>query len=217
MKKSLKNYREAMSRTRGIFAQNPVLIGGLALPIAIMGTTSLMNAVALSIAAFATIVPLMLVASTAGKYIPLNLRRTCYVLLAAAILCGVSYPIGKISPGIFDSLGIYYSLMAVNTILLYRTETYAHHASPLAAVVDGLRNSLGFSLVICVMAILREVVGKGTLWGRPVQTAIVLPSVLLPFFGFIFLGMCCAGAKGLSHLMKSRLIRDKLRGNMQGE
>lgn len=217
MKKRLKSYKEKMSRTRGIFGQNPVLIGGLALPIAVMGTTSLMNAVALSLAGFATIVPLMLVASTVGKHIPLNLRRTCYVLLASAILCGLSYPIGSISPGIFDSLGIYYSLMAVNTIMLYRTETFAQHASPLSALLDGLRNSLGFSLVICLIAAARELVGSGTLWGRPVQTAFVMPSVLLPFFGFILLGLCCAGAKCANHLIKVRLVRKGPHRQVLGE
>ena len=49
--------------------------------------------------------------------------------------------------------------------MLGRTEAYARHHAPLPAMLDAFGNGLGYSLVLMVIGGLRELFGKGALFG----------------------------------------------------
>lgn len=202
MKSDLKKVIKVQNRLSGIFYKNPVFSLGLAIPIVVMGTHSLKTAVAFCVAGFITIVPGMLLASICSKHFPLNLRVCIYVLFMASILAMASGSIKLISPGILDSLGMYYSLMAINTIVLTRGESKAGFASPLAAALDGFCHAAGFALAMLAVAAVREPLGSGTLWGTAVGNLFVIPGIKLPFMGFIFIGFFAAGSRVAARALK---------------
>lgn len=102
---NLRRHRDAMALTRGVLSENPVLLCGLALPIAIMGTTSLRSGVALSLAMFCSMVPAMWVACVFSPQIPKMARMPACVVTAMAALQVAALFIRYISPSIFDSRG----------------------------------------------------------------------------------------------------------------
>jgi len=56
-------------------------------------------------------------------------------------------------------------LIITNCIILGRAETYALGNPPLHSLLDGLGNGLGYSQILITVAILRELLGAGKLWG----------------------------------------------------
>lgn len=208
MKRHLKKYNKLQDRFSGILYRNPVFTLGLAIPIVIMGTTSLKVAAAFCIAALITIVPVMVFCAVVGKNLPVNISISLSVILAAAILGIALDSIKLISPGIMDSLGIYYSLMAVNTIMLKGAFEAIEHGDAKKSAWDGFRYTLGFCTAMLLLAAVREFLGGGTLWGVPLRQVYV-SSIKMPFMGFIILGFSCAFIKFANKLIKKALLKLK--------
>ena len=77
----LKKSREKMRLFEGMTYRNPVLICGFALAPAIMVTTSLKNAVAMTLAFFVVTVPTLVAASFIKNSVPRWLRSVSYTHL----------------------------------------------------------------------------------------------------------------------------------------
>ena len=171
----------------GIFSKNPVFVKGLALPFAIMITTNLKNAVALSIIFACVLIPTVLLASLTGKYLPRWLSTILYSLFAMALVIASIPLIQLISPEIGDSLGIYIPIIAVNAVLQMLCLRYSEeNAYPVVmALVDAVTYSIGLFLALCLIAALREYFGSGTLWGISIQLPFQLSGLQIAFSGFI--------------------------------
>lgn len=197
-----RRYHDNVVLTRGVLSKNPVLYYGFALPYIIVAGTTLRNGVALSIAMLFALVPAETVASMFGKQIPKFARVVIYTVTSMAFLQLSAMFIRYISPNIFDSIGIYFPLIVINSILLTRTESIVPEMSPLQALLDGFIQSMGFALVMCLIAGVRELLGYGTLWGVPFDIPTKLPGILLPFAGFILIGFLAAFGKYIDRLIK---------------
>ncbi len=178
-------------RFDGVFQQNPVFVLGLGIPFAVCATTSLRHAAIVSIAMVCTGVPVSLLASLLGRHIPKWLRTTVYALVSALLLIPVrTYLQNYFQPATLEALGIYFSLMSVNTVIFYLGQSNrVVQEKPWWAVVIGLCASLGFSLALFLIAFFRELFGTGSIWGYPVELVPVkLSGLLMPFAGFFVLG-----------------------------
>lgn len=189
----LRKRRKRSRWVEGIFSKNPVLVLGLALPFAIMITTNLKNAAALSIIFTCTLIPTVLLASLTGKYLPKWLAPIVFTLFSMVLVIASTPLIQPISPEIGDSLGIYIPLVAVNTVLplLY----YRHSeedAKPVMALVDSVTYSFGFSLALCLIAAVREYFGNSSLWGISMELPIKMSGLQIAFSGFILTAFFCA-------------------------
>ncbi len=76
----------------------------------------------------------------------------------------------KADPAASASLGIYAPLIAVNFLVLGMTRNAGTAASPGGELVDALAKGIGFAACLLLIAILREVVGAGTITLFPVGT-----------------------------------------------
>jgi len=203
----IRKHSRNAARLRGLLSRNPVLYSGLALPFAVSATYSLRNGVAICILMLLTTLPVLLVASLVRERIPQYCRIILYTFLAMAMLFPGSGAVAWIAPNIFDSLGIYFALMCINTLMYTRAEDYAIHNPPHKALFDGLCHALGFSLVVCVVSLVRELFGAGTVWGEPVDwLSLRIGGLLVPFSGFLLLGFLAAGIKAAHRLIRLYLL-----------
>jgi len=62
-------------------------------------------------------------------------------------------------------LGPYVGLIITNCIVMGRAEAYATQNPPLPAIVDGVANGIGYTIILALIAIVRELLGAGTLLG----------------------------------------------------
>lgn len=177
----------------GIFGRNPVLCCGLALPFAVMVTTSLRSSVSISILLACSLIPTVLLASLVGRFLPSWFSPVVYTLFTMVVVVACVPLILPISPEVADSLGIYVPILSVNTILLTLCARYERPADrPVMALVDAVAYSLGFALAMCLIAFFRELLGAGSLWGVPVPLPFKAEGVQIAFAGFIAVALFSA-------------------------
>ena len=203
----VRRYNHALRRIPGIFYKNPVLSLGLAMPFAVVCTTRLQYAAALSIAMFLTLIPTLLLASLVGERLISGLRVIVYPLVASVLLVPVTYLIEPLAPNLVESLGFYLQILPVNTLLIFSIGPCVAMKNHKKVLTYAVLDALGFALALCILGFIRELLGSGTVWGAPLS---ILPGqfrgVSFPFFGFIALGLLAAGARSLNRLMTSVLI-----------
>ena len=88
-------------------------------------------------------------------------------------------------PALDAALGVFLPLIVVNCIILGRAEAFAGKNSVIASAVDGLGMGVGFTIALCCMASVREILGAGTFLAGA-QNLLVLfgENVLNGFNGF---------------------------------
>ena len=64
------------------------------------------------------------------------------------------------------TLSVFVGLIITNCIVMGRTEAMAKNVPPVPAFLDGLGAGLGYAVVLVLVAIPREILGVGTLYGH---------------------------------------------------
>ncbi len=196
--KILKSYWYAsfLRRSKGIFKGNPILGLGLALPFAATAATSMQTAVGLSIGMLLTMFPVCLLMPLILRLVPENLNWLeipITVMLAAFFIMPIRLAVGSLSPALMDSVGVYFSLLCVSSLLFAAREKTRYEKGLHIALLDILRLWLGAVIVLLIMGFIREMLGNGTLWGKPVTWMKVrFSAVMLTGSGFILLGFISA-------------------------
>lgn len=206
------NRRKTLHRFSGIASRNPVFVEGLLLAPVIVASTSLKTAAALSITLAVVTLPTMVVAAMIKTSLPQWLRVPIYTVTAALMLVPATMLVTPIAPTIFDSMGMYFALMIFNSILFTRAERFAIKANPPQALLDGACYCVGFALAIFPVALIREVLAYNSVWGIPFASSLKIGAVVLPFAGFMLVGMLSACGRYIKMLViKQRVSRRRVK------
>jgi len=111
--------------------------------------------------------------------------------------------VAPISPTIFDSLGIYLPLLALNTVVVAYSRLISEEKSAVFNLLDGVCFSLGFLIVAALIGGARELLGNGSLWGYAILQR-KASALALPFSGFLIAGFLAAGIEGLRILFHAK-------------
>ncbi|MBQ0110684.1 MAG: electron transport complex subunit E [Oscillospiraceae bacterium] len=184
----------------GIIDENPTLrlVLGTCPTLAI--TTQAFNGIGMGLAATFVLVCSNIMVSLLRKVIPDKVRIPCYITIIASFVTVLQMIVKAFLPEIDKALGIYLPLIVVNCIILARAEMFAAKNTPIVAAVDGLGMGIGFTVVLTVMGMIRELLGAGTVFGLPVLSGVLPPMLIfiLPPGGFFVFGVLIALANALS-------------------
>lgn len=150
---------------KGIIKENPVLVLVLGTCPTLAVTTSVMNALGMGVAATAVLICSNMVISALRNVIPDKVRIPCYIVLIAGFVTIVEMLMHAFVPSLYESLGIFLSLIVVNCIILGRAEMYASKNGVVDSALDALEMGLGFMLALFIMSSVREIFGAGTWCG----------------------------------------------------
>lgn len=177
-----------------IAVENPVLVSGLALAPVVVGAFTVKNAVGLCLVFAMTTIPIFLLSSLLGMIpakIPAYMKTILCALVAGGLLIPARMLAKGIAPNLFDSLGMYFSVVAINAVwLLYAPE--CEKIKPQWALWKGLCQTLGFGVCVVAVAVVREFFAYGTFWGMPSAWSIKFPAISYSFAGFIVVGILAA-------------------------
>lgn len=206
MKMSKSNwYRRFLLATQGLFYKNPILSMGLALPFAVVACSSLQTAVGLSIGALIALLPAVLLMFVIYKKLPeqfLWLEYPLCALLSAVFVLPTRLVVGSISPALMDSVGVYFSLFCVSSLLFSAAEKSKKETDPAQVLLDLVRMWLGVVIVLLLVGLIREVLGYGTIWNKPLTfMKIRFSGVMVAGLGFILLGFLSALGKKLHRVI----------------
>jgi Na+-transporting NADH:ubiquinone oxidoreductase subunit D len=154
--------------TDPLIRQNPVTLQILGICSALAVTTTLATALTMSISLTVVLTLAAGAISTIRRHIPDTIRLIVQIVIVASLVIVIDQLLQAYFAEISRALSVYVGLITTNCLVLGRTETYARHHAPVPAMVDAFGNGLGYSLVLIVIGGLRELFGKGELFGMTV-------------------------------------------------
>lgn len=175
----------------GILGDNVVLSGLMVIsPVIICGDT-LKNAEAL-IYAFSAITFLsVLISSFVPGKLPYTAKVIIYALISALVYIPVKLAAKEFYPDSIERIGIYYPLLAVNSLIVFQTEARFFRMKKTDMVINLVFCIIGFDIVMLLTGFLRELFAYGTIDSRIVDMNTLIDGLSKPFGGFIFLGLMC--------------------------
>ncbi len=191
----------------GIITENPTLRLVLGTCPTIASTTSAVNAVGMGAAATFVLVGSNVVISLLRNIIPDKVRIPAFIAVICTFVTIVQMLMQAFFDELYQSLGVFIPLIVVNCIILARAEAFASKNGVLASAVDGIGMGCGFTLAITVIAIIREIIGNGTVFGINIFGAGYEPMLLMILApgGFLVFG----GVLAISNLITERVKAKK--------
>lgn len=178
-----------------VLDSNPIALHVLGICSALAITTKLETALVMSIALTTVVAFSNLFISIIRNHIPSSVRIIIQMTIIASLVIVVDQVLKGFSYGLSKELSVFVGLIITNCIVMGRAEAYAMKSPPLMSFLDGIGNGLGYSCVLIVVGIVKELFGFGTLLGIE-----ILPLVqnggwyqgngllILPFSSFFLLG-----------------------------
>lgn len=149
----------------GIIKENPTFVLMLGMCPTLAVTTTAINGVGMGLSTTAVLVFSNLIISALRKIIPDRVRIPAYIVVVASLVTIVQLLLQAFIPSLYESLGIFIPLIVVNCIILGRAEAYAAKNGPVESAFDGVGMGLGFTVGLTCIAIFREILGSGSVFG----------------------------------------------------
>ncbi|MEG1633653.1 MAG: electron transport complex subunit RsxE [Oscillospiraceae bacterium] len=197
----------------GLVTNNPVLVQRIGMCATMAITTTMFNGIGMGISVLIILTCCNVVVSAIRKIIPNDIRLAIFVVVIAGFVTIVDLLIQAFLPALSASLGVFIPLIVVNCIIIGRAEAFCQHEKIGPSFFDGLFQGLGYTVVLMIMCLVREFLGKGSFGGGilDVSTGVlrvvldgsgsgiqIFPAeygamlLILPFGGFLTLGCLIA-------------------------
>ncbi|HQQ24514.1 MAG TPA: electron transport complex subunit RsxE, partial [Spirochaetota bacterium] len=129
--------------TKGIWKRNPILIIGIGICPTLAVSTSLSNALWMTLAATFVLVCSNILVSMVKGITPSHIRIPIFITIIATFVIIVELTLKAYQPSVYSALGIFIPLIVVNCIILGRAEEFASKNGVFASILDGLGMGLG--------------------------------------------------------------------------
>lgn len=180
-----------------LFNNNPIALQILGICSALAVTTKLEAALVMSTAVILVTGFSSLFVSIIRNQIPSSIRIIAQMTVIASMVILTDQILKAFVYDVAKSMSVYVGLIITNCIVMGRTEGYAMKNGPFMSFMDGIGNGLGYSFVLIVVAVFRELFGSGKLlgmtifktvgdggWYQPNGMALLSPSAFF-IIGFI--------------------------------
>jgi Na+-translocating ferredoxin:NAD+ oxidoreductase subunit E len=178
---------------QGIIRENPVLRLMIGLCPVLAVSNNAINALGMSVAVAFVLICSNLVVALIRKVTPDEIRIPIFIIIISTFVTICDYVMQAYTPALYQALGVFVPLIVVNCIILGRAEAFAYKNPVLNSVLDGAGMSLGFTLALVTIGVIREVLGAGSLFGFPLfDERIAATIMILPPGAFITIGVLMA-------------------------
>ncbi len=144
---------------------NPITIQVLGICSALAVTVKMDTAVVMSLCLTAVLSLSNLTVSLLRHAIPGRIRMIVEVTIIATLVILADQILRAFAYDISRQLSVFVGLIITNCIVMGRAEAFAMQNPPLESLADGFGNGLGYSMILLMVATLREVLGSGTWFG----------------------------------------------------
>jgi electron transport complex protein RnfE len=156
---------------RPIVRENAVLILMIGLCPTLATTTSARDALGMSAAASFVLIFSNVVVSLVRRFVQPSIRIPIFIIIISTFVTIIDYVLQAYQPSLYRVLGVFVPLIVVNCIILGRAEAFAYGHSVFDSFLDGLGNSLGFTLLLVTLGSIREFFAAGTIFGQTLAPA----------------------------------------------
>ena len=195
MSKNKYGFKDLLGQLKsGVIDQNPTFVQVLGMCPTLATTTSVTNALGMGMATMIVLAFSNLFISLLRKFIPKQVRIAAYIVIISGFVTAVEMLMQAYFDSLYQSLGVFISLIVVNCIILARAEAFASKNTPLPSFIDGIAMGLGFTVALTVLAAVRELLGAGEIAGLSIfgESFPAAQIFIMPAGAFISLGCIIA-------------------------
>ena len=191
---SLKQYKEVL--VNPLIKENPITLQILGICSA-LAVTSNLNVTLIMCIALTSVVSLSnLFISIIRNYIPSSVRIIVQMTIIATLVILVDELLKAYDYETSKKLSVFVGLIITNCIVMGRAEAFAMQNPPGVSFLDGFGNGLGYSVILIILGIIRELFGTGTILEYEIFPLVqnggwYVPNnfFLLPPVSFILIGL----------------------------
>jgi Na+-transporting NADH:ubiquinone oxidoreductase subunit D len=182
---------------RPLVADNPIMLQVLGICSALAITNSVLTALIMSVSLTAVVAFSNVFISLIRHHLPSSVRIIVQMTIISSGVIVVDELLQAYAPDVSRTLSVFVGLIVTNCIVLGRAEAFATKNTPWMSFIDGIGNGLGYSMVLLIVATIRELLGAGTIlgitilplvqdggWYEPNQMLLLPPSAFL-IIGFL--------------------------------
>ena len=206
----------------GLVLENPLtrLMIGLCATLAVSAVVE--GAFFMAIAVVFVLTMSNILISAIRKFVPDTVRIPIFIVVIATFVTIVDLTMKAFVPSAYAILGIWIPLIVVNCIILGRAEAFAYQNPVGLSIADGLGKGLGYTIIIVLLAVVRELFGSGRIvfLGATLLKMPALyepPAILILFPGaFILFGFLMGAVNAVESRVKRRRVVTILDENPEG-
>ena len=195
---------ERLSRRDRVLLNNPVIMQGLGIAPIVIPATNLQNALMLATGVLLLLTPTRMLGTFIGQRSGYKMRAVVYSLSAGIIYIGVGIILEYLFQASLANVGIYLPLLVLEPLIIKRYNSPKRERLS-TSFKKGMITTVGFCLVLFLIAGTRELLAAGTLGGQVIFRASLLPMAAMPAGGFILLGFVAAIWRGLVSTFKKKI------------
>ncbi|MFA5293751.1 MAG: electron transport complex subunit RsxE [Phycisphaerae bacterium] len=175
----------------GLWTEVPVLrlILGMCPTLAV--TAAVKPALTMGLSVLFVLICSNIVVSLMRDLLKPHLRILMFTLTIATFVTIADLFLRAFTPQMSEVLGPYVPLIIVNCIIIARAESCASKNGIFVSAVDAISMGIGFTIVLCILASIRELLATGTIFDIPIMWKSFVPwaAMRLPVGAFITLGL----------------------------
>lgn len=185
-----------------VFDNNPIALQILGICSALAVTSSMQVSLVMCVALTAVTAFSNLFVSLIRNQIPSSIRIIVQMTIIASLVIVVDQVLKAYAYSVSKQLSVFVGLIITNCIVMGRAEAFAMKNPPMASFLDGIGNGLGYSVILIVLAFIRELFGSGKLMGLEIMPVVsnggwYVPNglLLLPPSAFFLIGLIIWGLR----------------------
>ena len=148
-----------------LFDNNPIALQVLGICSALAVTTQLKPTLVMCAAVIFVVACSNASVSLIRSQIPSRIRIIVQMTIIASLVIVVDQVIQAYAFSVSQQLSVFVGLIITNCIVMGRAEGFAMKNGVVVSFMDGLGNGLGYSLILLLVAFVRELLGSGKLYG----------------------------------------------------
>lgn len=157
--------RERAALVDPLVTNNPISVQVLGICSALAVTTRVDKALVMGIGVILVTALANLAVSLLRNYTPGSIRIIVQLSIIASLVIVVDQVLKAYLYELSLELSVYIGLIITNCIVMGRAEGFAMQNPPRLALIDGLANGIGYALVLLAVALTRELLGAGRVFG----------------------------------------------------
>lgn len=148
-----------------VFRNNPIALQILGICSALAVTTKMSTSLVMCAAVIAVTACSNAAVAAIRTYIPSSIRIIVQMTVIASLVILVDQVLKAYFYDISKQLSVFVGLIITNCIVMGRAEGFAMKNGVWTSFLDGVGNGLGYSIVLILVAFIRELFGSGSLFG----------------------------------------------------
>ena len=185
-----------------VFSDNPIALQVLGICSALAVTSKLETSLVMCAAVIFVLALSNATVSFIRHHIPSSIRIIVQMTIIASLVIIVDEILKAYMFEVSKEMTVFVGLIITNCIVMGRAEGFAMKNTVKASFLDGIGNGLGYSFILLVVGLLRELFGSGSVMGYPLlslasEEGWYVPNglMLLPPSAFFLIGFIIWGLR----------------------